>query len=93
MSTEHITQVVVREKKLPTVIGQQILDAILKPHKHKHRKGRPKHHDSPGNGEKTAPAHSAECDENCGKIPNSASENSTENVDETNTEKGEKTGR
>ena len=44
---EHISQVVVREKKLPAAIGQQILDVILKPHKHKHRKGRSKQHNKP----------------------------------------------
>ena len=45
-----------REKKLPAAIGEQILDVILKPHKHKHRKGRSKQHNKP-EIEKSRPAH------------------------------------
>lgn len=85
---EHITRVIVKEKNLPTAIGQQILDVILKPHKHKHRKGRAKQHDHPAS-DKTGPTHGEGCDENCGKRPASGTENGTENADQTSPEKAD----
>ena len=72
-----------REKKLPTAIGQQILDVILKPHKHKHRKGRAKQHST----DKSEPAHSTECGDDCSK-KHALVDNGTDNA-EKSPEKGD----
>ena len=73
-----------REKKLPTAIGQQILDVILKPHKHKHRKGRAKQHPAT---DKSESAHSPDCGDDCGKKPVLV-DNGTDNA-EKSPEKGD----